>query len=69
MNVDSIEIEVSVCVDIDNAVCEMCDIAEDLEKMLELVPSWQHREAMKIKTRIINKMVSWIDGKEKKTKA
>jgi len=55
-------LELKVSVDLDIAACEMFDVAQNLEEMLELVPDWQKPEAAKIKTRIINKMADWLNG-------
>lgn len=63
MVVDSLVVKVGV--DVDIAVCEMYDVAQELETMLDLVPDWQKHEAKKIKTRIINRMVSWLENEEK----
>ncbi len=53
---------ISVSTNIDRATCEMFDIAQDLEEVVDLVPDWSKPEAAKIKTRIIDKMVGWIDA-------
>jgi hypothetical protein len=59
------ELTVSVKVDHDRSVCDMFDISESLERIVNMVPVYDRTHARRIKRSITDKMVSWLDAEAK----
>jgi hypothetical protein len=64
----SSNITISVGIDVDEAIHEMFDICESLNKIVNMVPSYSQYEAIREKDAIVEALIGWINSNAEQEK-